>query len=200
MRAARVISWDMMNFVWGGMLIVALVAGICTGQGDVVADAMLFGAQEAVTLCISLGGAYMLWMGLLNVAKEAGLMDGLARLLRPAFSRLFPGSPQAVGPVTLNLAANFFGMGSAATPFGLEAMAAMQRTNPQAEVATDDMCLFLCLNASAPELLPTAVLALRTVWGSADAAAVVVPTFLASLLCAGSAVAGCVLCKRAKRP
>lgn len=189
----------MMNWIWGGMFIGALAVGMITGQGGAVADAAIAGAGEAVSLCISLCGAYMLWMGVLNVAREAGLIQRLARALHPLLGRLFPHSESAVAPITLNLAANFFGMGSAATPFGLEAMAEMQKTNPVPDRATDDMCLFLCLNVSALELLPTSVLALRTAWGSADVYAVVLPTFLASILCAAAALLGCFAARRRRK-
>lgn len=188
-----------MDFVWGGMLFLSLTVGVLTGQGGVVADAMLAGAGEAVRLCIDLCGAFMLWMGLMNVAEEAGMICRLSALLQPVTARLFPASAKAAAPITLNLAANFFGMGSAATPFGLEAMAAMQENNPKPDTATADMCLFLCLNASAVELLPTGVLALRASCGSADVYAIVVPTFLASLLCAAAAVLGCWLGRRWSR-
>ncbi len=176
------------------MLLISLISGIFTGEP--VADAVLSGAGEAVTLCVTLCGAYMLWMGLMNVAKEAGMIDALSSMLTPLLSRLFPASKNAAAAVTLNLTANFFGMGSAATPFGLEAMAQMQKTNPHKDRATDDMCLFLCLNASAIELLPTQVLALRAAWQSEAPYAIVLPTFLASLVCAFAAVAACLLFRR----
>ena len=188
----------MMNYIWAGMLMISLIMGLLNGTSAQVLDAMLTGAANAVTLCISLGGAFLLWMGLINVAKEAGLIDALGRKLRPLLSRLFPDCPGAVTPVTLNLAANFFGMGSAATPFGLEAVKQMQKTNPNKTVATDGMCMFVALNASAVELLPTGVIALRTAAGSADPYAVVIPTFLASLASAAVALACCLALRRGR--
>ncbi len=169
-----------MNWLWGLMLAAGLIAGAINGDPGGAADALITGMSDAVTLCLSLAGAYMLWMGLMNVAKEAGLIDGLSRAAKPVFKRLFPHSPQAVAPVTLNLAANFFGLGSAATPFGLKAMREFEKANPQKGVATHDMCMFLCLNAAAVELLPTNVLAMRAVYGSNDVYAVVLPTFVSS--------------------
>lgn len=185
----------MMNWLWGIMLLVGLIACMVSGNAEGAMDAMLAGAGEAVTLSLSLAGAYMLWMGLMNVAKEAGLIDALARAVRKPLALLFPRSPGAVAPVTLNLAANFFGMGSAATPFGLAAMkelrAAADRDGVPEGMASDDMCMFLSLNSSAVELLPTSVLALRAAAGSTDVYCVVLPTFLASLLAFASAIALC---------
>lgn len=185
----------MMNWLWGIMLLLGLIACMVSGNAEGAMDAMLAGAGEAVTLSLSLAGAYMLWMGLMNVAKEAGLIDALARAVRKPLALLFPRSPGAVAPVTLNLAANFFGMGSAATPFGLAAMkelrAAADRDGVPEGTASDDMCMFLSLNSSAVELLPTSVLALRAAAGSTDVYCVVLPTFLASLLAFASAIALC---------
>lgn len=183
----------MMKWVWGGMLAAGLLVGMLTGDAQGAADALAAGAADAATLCISLSGAYMLWMGLMSIAEEAGLVKKLSVAAEPVFKRLIPGSPGAVGAVTLNLCANFFGLGSAATPFGLQAMQEMDQVNDQPGVATDDMCMFLALNSSAIELLPTTVLALRVAAGSSDASAIVVPTFIASVLSALAAVGLCKL-------
>ena len=186
----------MMNWLWGIMLISGFIACMAGGNAQGAMEAMLAGAGEAVTLCISLAGTFMLWMGLMNVAKESGLIDALAKAVRRPLKALFPRAQNAVAPVTLNLAANFFGMGSAATPFGLSAMKelrqAARRDGVPDEIATDEMCMFMCLNASAIELLPTNVLALRVAAGSGDAYCVVVPTFIASILSCASAI---LLCK-----
>lgn len=183
------------------MLLLGLIACMASGNAEGAMEAMLTGAGEAVTLSLSLAGAYMLWMGLMNVAKEAGLIDALARAVRKPLALLFPNAPGAVAPITLNLAANFFGMGSAATPFGLAAMkelrAAADREGVPEGTASDDMCMFLSLNSSAVELLPTSVLALRAAAGAADVYCVVLPTFIASLFAFASAVVLCKLfCRR----
>ena len=168
------------------MCIGGLVAGMLAGDAQGAVDALLEGAGEAVSLCLSLAGAYMLWMGLMAIGEEAGLVEKLR------LKRLFPGAPKAVAPITLNLCANFFGLGSAATPFGLAAMQELEAANDKPGVATDEMCMFLAMNASAIELLPMTVLAMRTAAGSQDVYAVVVPTFIVSLLCAAVAI---LLCK-----
>ncbi|MDR0841625.1 MAG: hypothetical protein LBN26_09650 [Christensenellaceae bacterium] len=179
----------MMNWLWGLMLLAGLFWSAYNGGTVDAVQAMASGAGEAVRLSVSLAGAYMLWMGLMQVAEEAGLVQSLGRLARPLLTRLFPHAPKALAPITLNLSANFFGLGSAATPFGLAAMQEFDAANPQKGVASDDMCMFLALNSSAVELLPTTVLALRAAMGSADASRIVAPTFAASLLSALAAVA-----------
>ena len=186
------------------MLLLGLIACMASGNAEGAMEAMLTGAGEAVTLSLSLAGAYMLWMGLMNVAKEAGLIDALARAVQKPLALLFPNAPGAVAPITLNLAANFFGMGSAATPFGLAAMKELRAAADQEGVpegtASDDMCMFLSLNSSAVELLPTSVLALRAAAGAADVYCVVLPTFIASLFAFASAVVLCKLFCRRRPP
>lgn len=178
----------MMNVVWACMMIIGLAWGIASGRAAEVAAAMTEGAAEAVTLCLTLAGSYMLWMGIMNVARAAGMVEGLARIAKKPLAHLFPSSKEAVVPIALNLAANFFGAGSAATPFGLEAMRLMSESSGRGSVATDDMCMFLALNGAAIELIPASVLALRTAAGSKDAFVVVLPTFIASLILFAAAV------------
>ncbi|MEG1548743.1 MAG: nucleoside recognition domain-containing protein [Clostridia bacterium] len=189
----------MMKWLWGGMLVLALVFG-CIGDNPAgLVDDMAAGAGEAVSLCLSLAGAYMLWMGLMKIAERAGLIKSLSRAVQPMLHRLFRASQDAVAPITLNLAANFFGMGSAATPFGLAAMRELEKSNRKKGTATDDMCMFLSLNSAALELLPTSVIALRVASGSADAYCVVVPTFIASIFAFASAIVACKLFVRFSR-
>ena len=184
------------NALWGGMIVIGILVGMLTGRGEARLDAMIAGAADAVTLAISLGGAYMFFMGIMGVARECGLIDSLAKLVRPLMKRLFPNAGAAVAPITLNLAANFFGLGNAATPFGLEAMKELQKSNREPSRATDDMCMFIALNASAIELLPTSVLALRAAAGSADAYSVIWPTFASSVVGFVAAVLLCMAFRR----
>lgn len=186
----------MMNYIWAAMMVVGLVWGVAAGRADEVAAAMTEGAGEAVTLCLTLAGSYMLWMGVLNIARNAGMVEGLARIAKKPLSLLFPRSEKAVVPIALNLAANFFGAGGAATPFGLEAMREMSEASGKSSVATDDMCMFLAVNSAAIELIPAGVLALRAAAGSQDVFCVVAPTFVCSLVCFIAAVVFMKLAQR----
>lgn len=186
----------MMNKIFGSMILIGITAGILSGGGDAVVNSMITGMGEAVTLTLGLAGAFMFWMGIMEVARDIGVIEKLADLTRPLLKRLFPKAGDAVAPITLNLAANFFGMGSAATPFGLEAMQELEKANKTPGIATDDMCMFIALNASALELLPTGVIALRAAAGSYDPYAVIVPTFIASVI---SFIAAIVMAKAFSR-
>ena len=142
-------------------------------------------------LSISLAGAYLLWMGLINVASEAGLIEKLAARMHKPLRLLMPDAGDASASVTLNLAANFFGLGNAATPFGLDAMKRLNAVNPDKQSASNAICMFLALNASAIELMPTGVIAVRIACGSANAYDIVLPTFISSVFSAAAAILAC---------
>ncbi len=186
-----------MNVVLFFLLLSGAVAMLVSGNGDGVLLALQSGADSAIQTAVTMSGAYLLWMGLLNVAQEAGLIRSLSRLLSPVLKLLFPNAGSAKDAIALNLAANMLGMGNAATPYGLEAMRLLNEKNPRPGVATNEMCVLLCVNASCLELFPTTLVGLRASFGSARPAAIVLPTLLSSLL---STVVAVVLCLVLTRP
>ncbi len=166
----------MINYIWAFLIVIGTVVGIATGHTQAVGDAAVEGAKEAGLLCISLIGSYALWLGVLNVAKEAGLIESLAKRMRGIIRWLFPNVPpnsEASGYITLNIVANILGMGNAATPFGLKAMKELQELNTDKNVASDAMCMLLIINAASVQLLPLTVIALRSAAGSAAPAEIV---------------------------
>lgn len=186
----------MMNFVFVLMIAAGAAAFVISGDGAGALGAMTAGCAKAVELIFSLAGAYIFWMGIMKIAERAGLVKKLAGKMEKPLSRLMPGAERAAGPVTLNLAANFFGLGNAATPFGV---AAMRELSDGTGGATDNMAMFIALNASAVELLPTAVIAIRTACGSSAPYSVAIPTFIASIASAAAAVVSCRLLARVVR-
>ncbi len=173
----------MVNYIWAFLIVVGTAVGIATGRAEAVSQAAMDGAKEAALLCISLIGAYILWLGVLNVAKEAGLVDALAKRMRGLIHWLFPSIPPggaASGFITLNIVANMLGMGNAATPFGLKAMKELQDLNPIKTRASDAMCMFLVVNASSVQLLPLTVIALRSAAGAASPGDIVITSLLAT--------------------
>lgn len=183
----------MMAWVFGIMISTGLLLFAFKGDGAGALIALTEGSDGAISLTMALAGAYMLWSGLMRIAQEAGLTDRLARLMRRPLMRLMPGAEEAAAPVTLNLAANFFGLGNAATPFGIEAMRRLDRGDGR---ASDAMAMFIALNASAIELLPTSVIAVRTACGSRAPYSVALPTFIVSLISAAAAVIACKALQR----
>lgn len=189
----------MMKWVWSGMILSGALLAFLQGEPGVIVDAMLQGTADAVTLSLSLAGSYLLWMGLLGVAREAGIVDSISNRMRPLIKRLMPGAGNAAGSITLNFSANLLGLGNAATPFGLTAMRELEKQNPSPGTATDDMCMFLCINASAIQLLPTTVISLMVGAGSGAPYRIVLPTLLATSVSTLTAVSLCLLLRRKRR-
>lgn len=181
-----------MSVFWGMMLMLGVTALTFKSGGNAALSSMLAGAAEAVSLTIELAGGYLLFLGLLGVLRRAGLMEKLSRGLDPVIRRLFPGAGASAGPIALALSANMLGLGNAATPLGLAAMRAMDAEAPARGVATRNMCTFVALNASALQLLPTGLIALRQASGSAAPARIVLPSLLAS---AAATLTAVILCR-----
>jgi len=146
------------------MMFSSVVVGIFTGNIDAVTEAAIDMAKVAVNLAIGLIGIMALWLGIMKIAEESGLIRLIAKGLRPITIRLFPDVPEdhpAIGSIILNMSANILGLGNAATPLGLKAMEELQEINPDKDTATNAMCTFLAINTSSVQLiLPATVVAL----------------------------------------
>lgn len=180
----------MLNFLWLAFFLIAagaaLIRWLALGDPQVFAGmvAGLFDmARLSVEVMVLLFGTLTLWLGFLNIAERAGLVDRLARLLGPLFARLMPEVPRghpAIGLITLNFAANGLGLDNAATPIGLRAMRELQTLNPKPDTATNAQILFLSLNASSLTLLPVTIFMYRAQQGAPDPAMVFLPILLAT--------------------
>ncbi|SOE47782.1 Fused spore maturation proteins A and B [plant metagenome] len=180
----------MLNLLWLAFFLVAagaaLIRWLALGDPQVFAGmvAGLFDmARLSVEVMVLLFGTLTLWLGFLNIAERAGLVDRLARLLGPLFARLMPEVPRghpAIGLITLNFAANGLGLDNAATPIGLRAMRELQTLNPKPDTATNAQILFLSLNASSLTLLPVTIFMYRAQQGAPDPAMVFLPILLAT--------------------
>jgi spore maturation protein SpmA len=162
----------------------ALPATGLTAMGRSMNSAVFDAAKTAAELALGLIGFMALWLGVLNVAKDAGLVDALARALRPLMRWLFPEVPDghpAQGAVLMNLSANMLGLDNAATPLGLKAMRELQELNPVKDTATDSMAMFLAINTSSIVLIPFTIISYRALKGSLDPAAPITATLLATL-------------------
>ena len=162
-------------------------------------DGLLKAAQNSVTLAIGLVGAMALFLGLMKVAEQGGLLAVVARVVRPLMVRLFPEVPAdhpAMGAMIMNIAANVLGLGNAATPFGIRAMQELDRLNPAKGTATDAMVMFLAINTSSVTILPTGVIALRAAAGSTDPAGILPTTLFATILSTAIAILAVLLYRR----
>ena len=173
----------MMGCFWVGMLVLSLLSAILTGKSGVLTPAALEGAQSAVGLCLSLGGAMCLWSGLAKVMERAGLTEKLGRILRPIFQKIFPQAGRdslAAGYLTANVSANLLGLGNAATPMGIAAVKRMQVLSGKT-AATDEMCRLVVMNTASIQLLPTTVAALRATHGAAEPFSILPAVWVSSL-------------------
>ena len=166
---------------------------------DVLGQAMIASAGDAVTLAIGLVGVMALFLGLMKVAERGGLLVIIARLVRPMMVRLFPEVPPehpAMGAMILNMSANALGLGNAATPFGIRAMQQLDKLNPVKGTASNAMILFLAINTSSVTLLATGVIALRAASGSENPAGIVPTTLVATICSTVTAIIVAKLCIR----
>jgi spore maturation protein A len=161
-----------------------------SAMGKRLNGAVLEAAKSSIDICIPLIGIMALWLGLMNVAKDAGLIALFARLMRPLMRWLFPEVPDghpAHGAMLMNFSANMLGLDNAATPMGIKAMEELQTLNPVKDTATNSMSLFLAINCGSITLIPFTIIGYRFASGSKDPSGIIVGTLLASL---ASVVAG----------
>lgn len=196
-----------MNYLWAFMILIGIVYGSLTGNLQGAADAALSSAQEAVQLSLTMCGIMALWVGLMEIAKDAGLIDKIKETINPLLRFLFPSLPEdhpAKDPIAMNIVANVLGLGWAATPAGLKAMEALgqleedrrkgQSAGPVRKrgIASNEMCTFLIINISSLQLIPVNVIAYRSQYGSVNPAAIVGPGIAATAV---STVVAVVFCK-----
>ncbi|HEX9052134.1 MAG TPA: nucleoside recognition domain-containing protein [Anaeromyxobacter sp.] len=181
-----------MGAIWTFLVAAAVVAAAANGRMTELTAAALGSAKDAVTLALGLAGALALWLGLMRVAEEAGLVRAFARAARPLMRRLFPEVPPehpAMGAMIMNVSANVLGLGNAATPFGVKAMQELETLNPRPGTATDAQALFCAINTASVQLIPASVIALRVAAGSRAPGEIIGATIVASLCGAAAAVA-----------
>ena len=156
-----------MAWVWTLMVFSSIICGAATGRMSSVASGALDGAAAAVEVCISMGGAICLWMGLMELMERCGLATKLATLLRPVLRRLFPHAAQeedTLSALSANMSANLLGLGNAATPMGIRAA---RRMAAGSHTAGNELCRLVVLNTASIQLLPTTVASVRAACGSA---------------------------------
>lgn len=201
----------MLNYLWAGMIVIGVVFAAFTGKMPDITNAALDSSKEAVTLCITMLGVMSFWVGLMEIAKRAGIMESAARRMRPLIRFLFPSLPKghpAEEHITANIIANVLGLGWAATPAGLRAMDELGRLEedrrrgrlpgPVREkgVANNEMCTFLIVNISSLQLIPVNIIAYRSQYGSVNPAAIVGAGIIATSV---STLAGIIYCKMRDR-
>lgn len=191
----------MLNSLWAGMILIGIIFAAFTGRIPEITDAALDSSKEAVTLCITMIGVMAFWMGLMEIASKAGMIEKGAKMLKPFVRFLFPEVPEghkAGEHITTNIIANFLGLGWAATPAGLKAMEELGKLNHGSPVASNAMCNFLILNISSLQLIPVNVIAFRSQYGSVNPTAIVGAGIVATAISTGTAIIFCKIMDRKK--
>ncbi len=173
------------NVIFLFMILSAVVVAAFNGKMDQLTKASFDSAKAAVTLAIGLIGPMALWLGLMKVAEDGGLLRIIAKIIRPLMIKLFPDVPPehpAMSAMIMNMSANALGLGNAATPMGIKAMKELQKLSKQKEVATNAMCLFLAINTSNVTLLPLGVITVRAAAGAKEPASILLPTLIATTI------------------
>ena len=189
----------MINYIWCGMIIIGIIVGTLTGNIEAVSTAAIEWAETAVELSLGLIGVMALWLGLMKIAEEAGIVRGMGLLMKPIMVRLFPEVPAdhpAMGSIVANMAANFFGLGNAATPLGIKAMQELQDLNENKDEASNAMVMFLAINTSSVTLISSSTIAYRSAAGAANPADIIAPTIVATVVSTTVAIVACKLLEK----
>ena len=184
----------MMNYLWGGMLLLGVIYGAFAGTLDGVTEAIINSAKEAVNLVIAIAGITAFWTGIMKIAEHTGRVEKLARRIQPLLRFLFPelkNQEKANYYISLNFLSNFLGLSHASTSSGLLVFQELDRLNGYSTIASKSMCTFLIINVSSLQLLPINMIAYRAQYGSPNPAAIVGPAIFATGMSTLAAVIFC---------
>ncbi len=183
----------MINPIWSGLIISGIIISFFTGNFQILTNTIIQTTHDCIDLCISLLGPMALWLGIMEIIKTAGLTNKMSEKIRPITKIIFPelkNFADAREAITVNLTANLLGMGNAATPLGIKAMEELQKINPKKSEATPAMCTLLILNTTGITFFPATMIALRSSAGSTRPAAIMITTFLATII---SSISGLII-------
>ena len=178
-----------MSWIWTGMVAIALVSALITGNGSDLSASVIKGAQSGITLALSMAGSICLWTGVGKLMEHAGMTGKLSRLLRPLLGRIFPSvkkDRQLENYLSANVCANFLGLGNAATPMGIQA--AQRLAQGRNGIASDELCKLIVLNTASIQLIPANVAAVRSSLGCASPFDILPAVWVTSLCSAGLGV------------
>ena len=173
----------MINVIWIILISIGIVYGVLTNNLEVVNNTIIDSTKVSLDMLLKIFPVLALWMGLTKIAEKSGLLQNLSLKLSPLLVKLFPEIPkghESLGLIASNVISNIFGLGSAATPFGLKAMSSLQELNKNKKVASRSMITFLVLNTSGLTLIPTTIISLRMMHGSVNPTIIVFACILST--------------------
>jgi spore maturation protein A len=172
-----------LNYIWFGLMAIALVVAVVNGTADAVTKGAVESASTAVTIAIGLVGVMTLWLGMMRVAEAAGLVTTVGRALRPLLRWLFPDVPRdhpAAGAIVVALAANMLGLNNAATPLSIKAMEELQTLNPDKDTATNSMVMLTAVTTSGVQLIPATMIGVLAAAGSLNPTVIIGTSLVAT--------------------
>lgn len=175
----------MINKLWIGLIVTGSLCLMLTGKADLLNTQILSSGKATLELVMQIFPLISLWLGIMNIAKESGLLDKVSKLIYPLLHKIFPEIPkghESLGYISSNIIANMFGLGNAATPFGLKAMKSLQSLNKNKEEASKSMITFLIINTCGLCIIPTTIISLRILYDSEDPSFIVIPCLIISFI------------------
>ncbi len=175
----------MINKLWVSLILIGSLFLILTGQADVLNTQILSSGKVTLELVMQIFPLVSLWLGIMNIAKESGLLSKVSKIIYPLLHKIFPDIPkghESFGYISSNILSNMFGLGNAATPLGLKAMKSLQSLNKNKEEASRSMITFLIINTCGFCIIPTTIISLRMLYSSKDASFIAIPCLIISFI------------------
>lgn len=171
----------MVNKIWAFLIIIGLLFSILTGNLDNINAEILSCTKTSLDMVIKILPVMALWLGIMNIASKSNLLHKFSKFISPLLSKIFPEIPknhEAFSYISSNIIANIFGLGNAATPFGIKAMKSLQELNPKKDEATRSMITFLVINTCGLTIIPTTVISLRMMYNSSNPTSIILPCII----------------------
>lgn len=192
-----------MNYIFYVLIVLSIVIGAINGKLPDVVNSVLTGAEKSVQIAFSLIGIMAFWLGIMKIAEKSGLVEFIAKLIKPITRWLFdeiPHEDPAIGNVAMNFSANALGLTNAATPIGIKAMQDLQKHNVNKKTASNAMCMFLAMNTASFQLIPAAVIAVLVGVGYKNPTEIIAPTLLVTSFTFVSAIVLAKILQKFSRP
>lgn len=183
----------MVNIIWSVLIILGIIYSLFSGRIDVINNEILNSAKSSLDMILKLFPVMAIWLGIMEIAQKSGLLEKFAKFISPILNKLFPEIPknhESLSFIASNMVANMMGLGNAATPFGLKAMQSLQELNKKKDTASRSMITFLVLNTGGLTIIPTTVISMRLMYGSANPTEIIIPCIIATFI---STICGLIL-------
>ena len=174
-----------MNYIFYGLIVISIIVGAINGKLPDVVNSILTGAEKSVQIAFSLIGIMAFWLGIMKIAEKSGLVEFIAKMIKPITRRLFdeiPPDDPAIGNIAMSFSANALGLTNAATPIGINAMKELQAHNVDKKTASNAMCMFLAMNTAGFQLIPATVIAVLVGIGYKNPTEIIAPTLVVTSL------------------